>query len=467
MAGLLALVAVGVLVTDLVTYAALRTFLVARVDSQLEDARAPVAEELFQGVVHPSLRRSSKTVIPDGTYAQLLDAHGSVVATLSSFREASDPRPRLPRLDLAPGDGERRFEVGAMRGSLRYRGLATPLADGAGTLVVTLPLREVHQTLGRLVAVEAVVTVAVLVGLGVLARWVVRIGLRPLEEIGDTARAIAGGDLSRRVDRAEPETEVGRLGAALNVMLGQIEEAFSERRDSEDRLRRFVADASHELRTPLTSIRGYAELFRQGAAERPEDLAVAMRRIEEEAARMGVLVDDLLLLARLDQGRPLERAPVDLVEVASDAVSDARAVAPARVITFDHDGPVVVEGDEGRLRQVVANLLDNAHLHTPADAPVHVRVATDHAHHTAVLEVADEGEGMEKETAARVFERFFRGDASRNRSKGGSGLGLSIVAAIAEAHGGSASVDSAVGQGTTFRVAVPLVDAAPPATSPG
>jgi two-component system OmpR family sensor kinase len=240
-------------------------------------------------------------------------------------------------------------------------------------------------------------------------------------------------------------------------MLGHIERAFGERAESEERLRRFVADASHELRTPLTSIRGYAELFRRGAAERPEDLAKTMRRIEEEAGRMGVLVDDLLLLARLDQGRPLEHLPVDLTRIAGDAVDDARAVAPQRPITYTPVGTVVVAGDEVRLRQVLGNLLQNALRHTPPDTPVYVRV--DHEGAEAIIEVRDEGPGIDAEGAAHAFERFWRSDPARPR--GGTGLGLAIVAAIADAHGGRVTVDTAPGAGATFRVFLPLETASP------
>jgi two-component system OmpR family sensor kinase len=285
---------------------------------------------------------------------------------------------------------------------------------------------------------------------------VVRLGLRPLEHIGATAGAIAGGDLSRRVEPAEPRTEIGRLGLSLNAMLGQIESAFAERQASEDRLRRFVADASHELRTPLTAIRGYAELFRRGAAERPEDLVRAMRRIEEESARMGGLVEDLLLLARLDQGRPLERSTVDLVPLAADTIADLHALEPDRPVTFEHPDTLTVTGDQARLRQVVGNLVDNARQHTPPATPVHVRLAQHDAR--AVLEVADEGPGLPPGEAERVFERFYRADPARARATGGTGLGLSIVAAIATAHGGTVQAsEGPAGRGACFVVELPVV----------
>jgi two-component system OmpR family sensor kinase len=237
-------------------------------------------------------------------------------------------------------------------------------------------------------------------------------------------------------------------------MLERIESAFAQRQASEDRLRRFVADASHELRTPLTSIRGYAELFRRGAASRPDDLAKAMHRIEEEAARMGVLVEELLLLARLDQGRPLERQPVDLSAMAGEAVADARVVEPSRPIALDVDGPVQVTGDSARLRQVFDNLLANVRTHTPPGTPATVRVRANGE--TAVLVVEDQGRGMTEDEAARAFERFYRVDPSRARASGGLGLGLSIVSAIVTAHSGEVRVDSVPGEGATFTVTLPV-----------
>jgi two-component system OmpR family sensor kinase len=237
-------------------------------------------------------------------------------------------------------------------------------------------------------------------------------------------------------------------------MLNRIERAFTEQRAGEERLRQFVADASHELRTPLTSLRGYAELFRRGAAQRPEDLAKVMRRIEEDASRMGLLVDDLLLLARLDQGRPLDQARVELGEVASEAVESAHAVEPDRPLRLDRDPEVVVVGDRHRLRQLVDNLLANVRVHTPARAPAVVRVLARGGR--AVLEVEDTGPGLRPETADRVFERFYRGDPGRSRDRGGSGLGLAIVDAIAHAHQGQAEATSRPGAGATFRVTLPL-----------
>jgi two-component system OmpR family sensor kinase len=323
----------------------------------------------------------------------------------------------------------------------------------------------------------------------------VRASLRPLTDIERTAQGIAAGDLSRRVPEHDPRTEVGRLGRALNVMLSQIEAGFHARarseeaaRSSEERMRRFIADASHELRTPLTAIRGYAEYYRQrggaaSAAEPPPgtgsgaqaatetasltaaDLDRIMDRVEHESARMGVLVEDLLLLARLDQQRPLDLRPVDLLTVAADGVQDARMIAPDRAIDLSVGSGTafLVLGDEARLRQVISNLLSNALTHTPDGTPVHVRLSSAMAHPdgaplrpAAILEVADEGPGMPPEQAERVFERFYRADQSRTRTRGGTGLGLAIVAALVTAHHGTVSVHTAPGQGATFRIILPL-----------
>ncbi|WP_113703069.1 sensor histidine kinase [Nonomuraea lactucae] len=291
--------------------------------------------------------------------------------------------------------------------------------------------------------------------LTLLAAHLIRRGLRPLDRIVETAAAIGGGELGRRVETAPPDTEVGRLGAALNAMLGQIESAFREREASEDRLRRFVADASHELRTPVATIRGYAELFRRGAATRQDDLERAMRRIEAEATRMGSLVDEMLLLARLDQGRPLEREPVELTELVADAVADTLAIDPDRPLSLRHDGPVRVVGDAARLRQAVGNLLVNVLDHTSPGTAARIRVGVRNGQ--AVVEVADEGPGLTREQRSLVFERFYRGDHARcdGLGGGGAGLGLSIVAAVAAAHGGDVTVTSEPGRGTAFQVRLP------------
>jgi two-component system OmpR family sensor kinase len=272
--------------------------------------------------------------------------------------------------------------------------------------------------------------------------------------MGDTARSIAASDLGQRIRPANDTTEVGRLGLALNAMLEELEKAFAARAESEQRLRHFVSDASHELRTPLTSMRGYAEMFRRNPAMERSDIATGMRRIESEAERMGVLVDDLLLLARLDQGRALERQDVNLEGLVTDACSDARAADGGRVVTARVSAPLWVVGDEMRLRQVLNNLLTNARVHTPAGTPIEVTL--DRKDEMGVIEVIDHGPGIPAANAAKIFERFHRADPGRSRDRGGSGLGLSIVDAVVAAHGGRISVAATRGTGATFRIELPL-----------
>jgi two-component system OmpR family sensor kinase len=287
----------------------------------------------------------------------------------------------------------------------------------------------------------------------VLGLWLITASLRPLRRIEETAAAIGAGDLSRRVEPDGGTTEIGRLGGSLNAMLGQIEDAFAERSASEARLRRFISDASHELRTPVAAVSAYAELFDRGARDRPDDLARSMTGIQRETRRMGLLVSDLLLLARLDQGRAVETKPVDLTALAGEAVDAAHAMEPGRPLALEAPAAITVTGDAERLRQVIDNLLANVRAHTPADAATAVRVRRESSN--AVLEVTDSGPGMDAEHASHVFERFYRGDPSRSRDHGGAGLGLAIVAAIVEAHGGAVAVESVAGTGTTIRVTLP------------
>lgn len=387
---------------------------------------------------------------------QLRGADGEIIDQREfAFDESGDVP--VPEIDagLAADTTERMLvSADSSGGGPEFRAVIEPVRDG-GTIVVAIPLTGVDSTLDRLVAVEVIVGLSTLVILGIVSWFVVRRTLRPLNRMEADATRIAAGDLSRRVEPADDRTEVGRLGIALNQMLGEIESSFTARRESENRLRQFVADASHELRTPLSSIRGYAELFRRGASERPEDLEVTMRRIEEEAARMGVLVDDLLLLARLDEGGPtFAEEPVDLAEIVRDACADANARAPERAITCEAPHSVVVTGDEARLRQVAANLVGNALAHTPADSPVEIRArAVDGRGH---LEVVDQGPGIPESDIAHIFDRFWRADQSRERSTGGAGLGLSIVAAIVDGHGGTVTAENVNGGGARFVVRVPL-----------
>jgi two-component system OmpR family sensor kinase len=349
--------------------------------------------------------------------------------------------------------------------SVQWRAM-TVRGPGGELTTVAIDLSDVQSTVRALTYAQVGIGLAVLLVLGVAGFAVVHRSLRPLVEVEQTAAAIAAGQLDRRVPERDPRTEVGRLSLALNGMLTQIQRAMAasessaeQARSSEDRMRRFITDASHELRTPLTTIRGFAELYRQGAAN---DVEMLMSRIESESSRMGLLVEDLLLLARLDAQRPLDQRRVDLLTLATDAVHDAQSIAPKRKIhmeVFDGPGTPEVLGDEPRLRQVLGNLMANALQHTPETAAVTVRVGT--ARDQAVLEVCDEGPGMSAEDAHRVFERFYRADSSRARTSGGSGLGLSIVDSLVYAHGGTVSVTTAPGHGCRFKVSLPRIAEVP------
>lgn len=466
---MLVLLALGLLVTGVTASTALRGYLLGRVDNQLQsvsgDLQRSSASDVSRGDGGRGRGGSGGGGGPDGRrpdrlnayYVQVRDRSGSVIGT--PLRTGSSSTPLLPSGSLATNGP---FTVSSSSHEVQWRVLVTSLADGSGQVVVAAPTGDVNGTVHRLVLLNLGVSVVVLILSGGLAYLLVSRSLRPLVAVENTAEAIAAGDLSQRVPELDPRTEVGRVSGALNSMLDQVEVAFEaqrasegQARASEQRMRRFIADASHELRTPLTSIRGFAELYRQGAVSGRAEVDRVMRRVEDEAARMGLLVEELLLLARLDQQRPLETFPVDLLVVASDAVHDAQAVAPDRAISLDVNGdaPAVVVGDDARLRQVFANLLTNALVHTPAGTPVMVRLQADDEH--VAVEVTDTGPGMDQEQASRVFERFYRADPSRTRASGGYGLGLSIVAALVAAHGGTVGVTSAPGEGATFRVVLP------------
>ena len=469
LAASLVLVVCGLLVADVATYSALRRFMYTRVDDQLQSANDSIQQALVRNGRFAIPQVDLITRLVPGVFVQLRGP-GDDVLIETSGRRPGEPLPSLPAAVgpvVADRDGVVRT-VPATTGSGSYRALLTPM--GAGSLVVALPLEQTSDTLHRLLLIEALVTVVVVAAAAGVGLYLVRLGMRPLADIERTATAITGGDMSHRVAIDDERTEVGRVGRALNVMLDRIDVAFAERRRSEEaaraseqRVRRFVADASHELRTPVAAVRAYAELYRRGADQRPDDLARAMRAIEDEAARMGVLVDDLLLLTRLDEGRPLAQAPVDVGAVAADAVAAATAVDPDRPLSLWVEGSVEVLGDRDRLRQVADNLLANVRAHTPPGAPadVTVRLVPSDAGF-ALLEVADRGPGLSADDAAHVFERFYRADASRARDAspgdaGGSGLGLSIVQAIAVAHGGGASVSSRPGGGSVFAVRLPVL----------
>lgn len=375
--------------------------------------------------------------------------------SFTGYADDPDPMPQFPAFPSAEADAlvGRIVTLPAVDGSFDYRVLVKKDDDG-NYVAVAAPLNDIDTAVDRVVRTVTFGGLGVLLVAGLASWWLIRQGLRPVDRMVDTAAAIAGGDLSRRVPDGDPRTELGRLGGALNNMLGQIERSVDERVRNEERLRRFVADAAHELRTPLTSVRGYAELYRQGALTETASLTKAMGRIEAEGGRMARLVDDLLLLARLDRRLALEHEPVDLGVLAREAVDDFEIVEPGHPVTTEIAGGVVVAGDAVRLRQVVDNLLANARVHTPPGTPVRVSVRTDPR--AAVLTVADDGPGIAEADRARVFERFWRGDPSRVRKTGGTGLGLAIVASLVQSHGGTVELASDEGHGATFTVRIPV-----------
>ena len=453
-AATLLLVACGLLASGVAVTSILRHTLVNRVDETLLDASRGWAQAPRRIPAAPA-EGPNPARPPSNFYVRSVEPNGEIWMAVND-REAE---PALPdNNDVGPVP----VTVDSVRHSgVQWRAMTVRGPDGELT-TVAIDLSDVQSTVRALTYAQVGIGLAVLLVLGVAGYAVVHRSLRPLVEVERTAAAIAAGQLDRRVPERDPRTEVGRLSLALNGMLAQIqramaasEESAEQARGSEERMRRFITDASHELRTPLTTIRGFAELYRQGAAY---DLEMLMSRIESEASRMGLLVEDLLLLARLDAQRPLDRSRVDLLTLATDAVHDARSIAPKREISvevFDGPGTPEVLGDEPRLRQVLSNLMANALQHTPETAKVTVRVGTEDDQ--AVLEVCDEGPGMSAEDAQRVFERFYRADSSRARTSGGSGLGLSIVDSLVYAHGGTVRVTTAPGQGCRFTVSLPRV----------
>jgi len=473
-AAMLGLVTVALIIIGVAGSTLLQRYLLNRVDNQLRATTNSVLRG--PNVTVGSIARSS----PVGSfYIAGADPSGQVSLASGVIARPGEATPSPPKLSpltqaFAEAHDQNAFTVPSVRGSRHWRVYVVALPADGGSLTVAFPLDDVNSTVDRLIWIDVVVSAIVLALLAGVGYFTVRGSLRRLVEVERTAEAIAAGDLSRRVAGADDHTEVGRLGTSLNTMLGQIEDAFhaQERsemnaRASEERMRRFVADAGHELRTPLTSVRGFAELYRIGAVADEAELDRVMKRIEDEAQRMGLLVEDLLLLARLDQQRPLERQPVELLALATEAVSDLHALhpeRPVRLITAPEGDPPVVMGDESRLRQVLGNLLANAVTHTPKGTGVRVTILTEGSF--AVLGVSDDGPGMRPADTARVFERFFRADPSRVRSSGGSGLGLSIVAALVAAHGGRVDVQSAEGRGTTFTVRLPLAGVTLPPPPP-
>jgi two-component system OmpR family sensor kinase len=453
-AATLVLVACALLVQGVALNSITRHRLIARIDQTLSAASHGWAQDpRWQRPTpyqdpnpgRPPSHFYVRTVDPDGRTSTVVNDQNAEPALPADNDVGSDPT-----------------TVGSLGGSATHWRAVTVHSAQGGLTTVARDLSDVDSTMWYLTWARVAIGSAVLLVLGIAGYVVVHRSLRTLVEAEQTAAAIAAGKWDRRIPERDPRTEVGRLSLALNGMLAQIqqavaasEESAEQARNSEDRMRRFVAHASHELRTPLTTIRGFAELYRQGAAR---DTEMLMSRIESEAHRMSLLVEDLRLLARLDAQRPLERHQVDLLALATDAMHDARAIAPNRSITLDvFDGPGTpqVLGDDARLRQVLSNLVSNALQYTPETAVVSVRVGTEGD--DAVLEVVDEGPGMSEQEAKRVFERFYRTDSARERASDGTGLGLPIVDSLVRAHGGAVTVSTAPGKGCRFRVTVPRI----------
>ncbi|MFJ1795691.1 sensor histidine kinase [Kitasatospora griseola] len=470
----LLLVTTGLVVSDTWVLGTVRSQLVERTDQQLEryaeplSRRAPSRQQPPVSVFSPqTLSRRTGQTLPSEYVVRYLAADGAVLSVLRQPLTDSEPAPQLPALTAAAltrREGAP-FTEKVPRGS-EWRSLVLPLQRTAAGdfgsprfVQVAVPMDDVQSTIRHLRTTFFTIGGAVLAGLAGLGAIAVRAGLRPLRQLEAGAQRIADGDLSHRMPELPARTEVGRLSAALNRMLTDIETAFADRAASERRMRRFVADASHELRTPLAGIRGFAELHRMGALD---DVDRAMDRIESEAVRLGGLVEDLLMLARLDEERPLNLAPMDLRTLAADALHDLTALDPGRPVALTGprgEGapqPAPVLGDEARLRQVVTNLVGNAVKHTPAGTAV--RIGVGRLNDECLLEVADQGPGMTEDQAALVFERFYRVDASRARragAGGGSGLGLAIASALVVAHGGELTLHTAPGDGAAFRVVLP------------
>lgn len=447
------LLAVALVVSGILVIGVTRASLVGQLDDQLRGARVGDFTQGGPGRpdTDPTGRRMALIV---------LDGQGNVLESLASgFGRDHDPLPALGRPNTTALPLGEIVEASTSDGSLRYRVLT--LAGQRGVyLALAAPMREVDQAVGFVTRALAVVGGTVLVLALIVGWFVIRRNLRPLEQMTETATRISAGDLSQRVGTGEPTTEVGRLGQAFDSMLDQIQGAFhsqqralTAKERSERQLRQFVADASHELRTPLTALRGYADLYGAGGLDDDAALEQAMMRIGTESRRMAELVEDLLLLARLDQGRPLERETVSMSELVGDAVNDTRAIEPDRPIKAQVAGDVKVLGDEDRLRQVVGNLFANFRVHTPAQTPVEVALSAANGRCTFV--VADHGPGVDGAHVAHIFDRFYRADAGRSRDRGGSGLGLAIAASVVEAHGGAISYADTAGGGATFTVDLP------------
>ena len=462
----LLIASLGIIASDLAADAALRSFLIKQVDSQLNSTlgssldrlnRAGIVVENDDGTVTGFVPVRPLTNIPTNLTITTLDLNGNVTGSLGGdFNSSTYPSfAGLTGTEIITRAGQP-FTINVEKGP-DVRAVADILPSGLGSVVVSQSLEGVDKTILKLQFFFFLITLMVLLLIVMAAAAIVRLSLRPLREIENTAAAIADGDLSARLTETTEKTEVGRLSKSLNTMLGHIERAFEARIQSENRLRRFAADASHELRTPLTAIRGFAELYRQGAVSGEEKTKDLLSRIEKESIRMTGLVEDLLTLARMDQTPTVVKAPVDLTKVVNDCVVSAKAAGPDHPVTVISSGESYVLGDDNRIHQAVQNLLANARIHTPAQTQIAVTIAEDEFETT--ITVADAGPGLADEDQDRIFERFYRADPSRVRASGeGSGLGLSIVDTIMKAHGGSVTLKSELGKGAAFTLHFPVSD---------
>jgi two-component system, OmpR family, sensor kinase len=449
----------AIIASDFAANAALRTYLISQVDDQLINISNTSLNRLDRAGIAP-LEDDDKNSpfkileplrgVPTATSITLLDTDGNLIGQVGGELGGKNFAVTGMKINEVSQYKNRPFTIEGKDGQPDIRALAQMLPTGMGSVIVADSLEKVDKTLSQLRFLFLILGLIALIAIAMAARWIIALGLKPLEAVEDTAEAIASGDLSARLPAAKPDTEVGRLTTSLNTMLSRIEESFTARVESENKLRRFVADASHELRTPLTAIRGFAELHRQGAVVGDDKTKELINRIEKESVRMSSLVEDLLLLARLDQSRELAKEPVDLNTLITEAVASARAAGPNHPIEIKLEASeIFVLGDSQRIHQVIANLLANARAHTPNGTQISITAMQGVSETT--IAVSDKGPGLSKADQDRIFERFYRADPSRVRNSGeGSGLGLSIVDAVMKAHGGYVSVKSEVGQGATF-----------------
>ena len=398
----------------------------------------------------PQRNRNPLKRLPSTISATVIDSYGKIVGGLGGDLNRNQVTEYLNEIEYT---SNKPFTL--TDSDPHFRVITQPLPNTGGYVIYAQSLDGVEKLVKQLQAWFILIGFIALLLIAMAARAVIRVGLRPLRDVEGTAQQIASGDLSARMPESKPNTEVGRLVKSLNGMLSRIEDSFSVRIASESKLRRFVADASHELRTPLTAIRGFSELYRQGAVKGETETKELIGRIENESIRMGHLVEDLLLLARLDQSREMKQEPVNISSVVSESVESARAAGPEHPIDLTAGEEIYVIGDVNRIHQVIANLLANARVHTPAGTKITVTVSEEPD--SVSVTVSDNGPGLSDQDREKIFERFYRADKSRARNgQEGTGLGLSIVDAVMRAHGGHVSVDSKVGEGTSFKLVFPI-----------